>query len=95
VEKINSPMTLHNQYATTVVLGHQQSMAALAVFHVHLEKQERRVCSAKLENFAHQKLNKVKKRIRRSVYLVQKEVIKTKKGWHIVFHVFLEDSIML
>ena len=40
-------MTLHNQYATTVALGLQQSVAALAVFHAHLEKQERRVGNAK------------------------------------------------
>ena len=69
-------------------------MAAPAVFHVHLEKQERRVRSAKLESIAHQKLNKAKKRIRRSVYLVQLVDTKIKKDKQHAFPVFLENSRM-
>jgi hypothetical protein len=57
VEKISSPTSQHNQYANSVMMGNQQSMAALAAFHAHLEKQARRVRRAKLESIAQQKMN--------------------------------------
>jgi len=57
VEKISSLTSQHKQYANRVMTGNQQSMAALAVFHAHLEKQARRVRRAKLESTAQQKMN--------------------------------------
>ena len=52
-------------------MGNQQSSVVLDVFHVHLEKQERHVRRAKLVSFDQQKMNKMKKQIRRSVCLVR------------------------
>jgi hypothetical protein len=65
--KIFSPTSPHNQHATSVMMGNQQSSVVLDVFHVHLEKQERHVCRAKLGSIDQQKMNRMKKQTRQSV----------------------------
>jgi hypothetical protein len=57
VRPIILPTSQHNQYANSVLMGNHQSAVVLAAFHVHLEKQARRVRRAKLESTAQQKMN--------------------------------------
>ena len=47
VKRGSSLILQHNQFVNSVVVENHQLMVVQAAFHVHLEKQERRVCRAK------------------------------------------------